>query len=58
MAFVHCYLHGGVILEKLFRSLGVTTTSSAIAAARQCLLWWDLYTFLLFYFLAMCILNV
>jgi hypothetical protein len=51
-------LHGGAILEKLFRSLGVATTSSTIAAVRQCLLWRGLYSFLLFYFLDVCILNL
>jgi hypothetical protein len=28
--FVHCYLHDGVVLENLFRSLGVVTTGGAL----------------------------
>jgi hypothetical protein len=38
-------VYGVVVLENLFRSLGVTTTSGAIATTRQCLFRRDLFFF-------------
>jgi hypothetical protein len=46
---VHCFLPRGVVLENLFRSIGIVTTSGALTDARPWLLQWILW-FLLFYF--------
>jgi hypothetical protein len=42
------------VLENLFWSLGVTTTSGAIATTRQCLFRCGLFFFLLFFFFFFC----
>jgi hypothetical protein len=57
MVSMHRYLAGGVVKENPFRSLGVVTTGAAHAAGRLELLRQGLY-FLLFLFLAVCILDI
>jgi hypothetical protein len=52
--FVHCYLHDGVVLENLFRNLGVVTTSGALTVVSLCIFRRGLFFFLFFFFFRLC----